>query len=142
MTLTLRTANQADIPALLAIERASFAQPHWRMEDFLKYRCLVAQMGDQIAGFLITRDTYPGDPQTPPEREILNLAVAARFRRAGVATALLSQELSSKSTYFLEVRESNTSAQLLYKQFGFREVGRRPGYYSHPPETAIVMQMK
>ena len=30
---------------------------------------------------------------------------------------------------FLEVDEDNTAASRLYDRAGFREVGRRPGYY-------------
>ena len=88
------------------------------------------------------RETFPGDAQTRAEREILNIAVAPRFRRRGVADLLLSSELASGCSYFLEVRESNVAAQTLYRKFGFKEVGRRKKYYANPPETAIVMRVK
>ena len=31
---------------------------------------------------------------------------------------------------FLEVEENNTPARKLYARAGFREVGKRPGYYA------------
>jgi ribosomal-protein-alanine N-acetyltransferase len=38
----------------------------------------------------------------------------------------------------LEVRPSNKAARALYQRWGFRESGRRPGYYHSPPEDAIL----
>jgi ribosomal protein S18 acetylase RimI-like enzyme len=43
------------------------------------------------------------------------------------------------TTAFLEVRAGNSLAQALYKKCGFTSVGRRPGYYSTPPEDALIM---
>src|ERR1022692_2987624 len=39
----------------------------------------------------------------------------------------------------LEVRESNTVAQNLYKKYGFTVVNTRRGYYSDNDENALVM---
>jgi ribosomal-protein-alanine N-acetyltransferase len=39
----------------------------------------------------------------------------------------------------LEVRASNTSAQALYRRFGFSAAGVRKGYYADNGEDAIVM---
>jgi ribosomal-protein-alanine N-acetyltransferase len=96
---------------------------------------VVAEMEGQIAGFLVSRSVHL-------EREILNFAVAPEWRRQGVAKALLEHQLARGGTHFLEVRESNVVAQYLYRRFGFQEVGRRPGYYDLPAESAIVMRMK
>ncbi len=46
------------------------------------------------------------------------------------------------AVHFLEVRESNTAAQALYRKLGFVEIGRRSKYYDDPEETAIVMQLR
>ncbi len=102
----------------------------------------MAEVGASIAGFLVSRQTFPGDTSSPPEREILNLAVRTSLRRQGIASALLQDELAHKATYFLEVRESNVAAIALYRRFGFIELSRRHGYYEVPVETAIVMRMK
>ena len=42
-------------------------------------------------------------------------------------------------TAFLEVRESNTAAQALYRALGFTSVGRRRSYYRAPREDALVL---
>lgn len=142
MTPLIRPATSADLPALLEIEQQSFAHPHWTADDFRHADCIVAELNGRVAGLLVARDTFGGDPSDPPEREILNLAVAPRFRRIGIATALLNHELTRKAVRFLEVRESNLAAQQLYRKFGFVEIACRPNYYQSPAERAIVMQMK
>jgi len=47
----------------------------------------------------------------------------------------------SADTLFLEVRQSNEAAKVLYESEGFCEVGQRRGYYPHDihdREDAIV----
>lgn len=138
----IRGARAEDIPVLVEIELESFAQPRWTAQDFLNSDCIVAEIDVQVAGFLVSRQTFEGSEAESPEREIVNLAVANLFRRKGIASALLRHELSRRGTFFLEVRESNVAARALYRKFGFVEVGRRPYYYRYPDETAIVMNMK
>ena len=142
MTMVIRPARPEDLPALLEIEHASFTSPRWKAQDFLQNDCAVAELDGIIAGFLVSREIYPGDGQFAAECEILNLAVAPPFRRLGIATALLSRELDHVREVFLEVRESNTGARMLYRKLGFSEVGRRENYYQSPAERAIVMKMK
>ena len=138
----LRRATKSDIPALLEIELASFPQPHWPAKDFLKFDTIVAVIDHRVAGFIVVREILAGDKNRQSEREILNIAVAPSFRRRGVATLLLRNELRSNAVYFLEVRKSNSAARKLYSRQGFVEVGRRKEYYRNPTETAIVMQVK
>lgn len=138
----LRPGKSRDVPALLEIEAESFAGPNWNARDFARYDTLVAELDGTIIGFLVSRQTFAGGRDGLPEREILNVAVARQFRRHGIATLLLRHALASRAIYFLEVRESNLGAQALYRRLGFVEVGRRPKYYAHPEESAIVMQLK
>lgn len=142
MTPVIRSATSNDLPALIEIERASFSYPQWDAGDFLRYVCIVAEIDAQIAGFLVSRETFPGSAEALPEREILNLAVAPAYRRMGIATLLLRRELQHSADHFLEVRESNVAARALYGKLGFVEVGSRKQYYGFPTERAIVMQMK
>ncbi len=139
MNVALRSAAAEDLPALMRIEKASFAEPHWEAEDFLKYNCTVAECEERVAGFVVSRET-PSSNSDLPEREILNLAVDPKYRRAGIASVLLQHVLSAPAISFLEVRESNHAARNLYRKFGFVELGRRPEYYDRPIETAIVLR--
>ena len=142
MTLALRPAEPADLPALLRIERECFPRSPWSGEDLAADDCTVALLDGRIVGFLISRQTFPAAQGELAEREILNLAVSPNFRHRGVATALVKHELQGRAVHFLEVRESNVAARALYRKLGFEEIGRRPQYYDLPVETAIVMRMK
>jgi ribosomal-protein-alanine N-acetyltransferase len=135
MGLTTRRLAPGDLPAIAAIQQASPEAAQWPPADYLAYDCLVAICNETIAGFLVTRATAPG------EYEILNIAVAPEWRRQGVAKYLISDCIMPvDGTVYLEVRASNQAALNLYKSFGFLEVASRHGYYSDPPETAIVMK--
>lgn len=138
----IRPVERRDLAALLAIERDSFSYEHWDSESFLAYDCDVAEVEQTIAGFLVSRQTFRGGNGMPGEREILNLAVAPAYRRTGIATALLRNELARGGVHFLEVRESNRAALGLYRKVGFVRAGRRADYYRSPAEAAIVMKMK
>ena len=142
MSPLLRPAKESDLPALLAIEAESFSEPNWDARDFSHYETVVAELEGTVVGFLVSRETFAGDRCNGAEREILNVAVASEFRRKGIATLLLRHAVRNPAVYFLEVRESNTAAQALYRKLGFVEIGRRPKYYAYPQETAIVMQLK
>ena len=92
---------------------------------------------EEIAGFIAGRRM--GD-----EGEILNLAVRPQSRRQGVGRALAKAllEVFARENVlhvFLEVRESNASAIAFYAGLGFREVGRREGYYHQPEDAALVL---
>ena len=97
----------------------------------------MASTGQGITGYLIGREVAGTG-------EVLNLAVAPEFRRYGMARALLRAGLTylrkrRVEEVFLEVRESNRSAQALYLSSGFRPVGQRAAYYRNPKEDALVL---
>jgi [ribosomal protein S18]-alanine N-acetyltransferase len=80
-----------------------------------------------LRGFIMSR-------LVADEAEILSIAVAAAHRGRGIAGALLNLHLRRLAglgarAVFLEVGAQNEPAQRLYRRAGFREVGRRPGYY-------------
>ena len=79
------------------------------------------------------------------EAEILNLGVAPAQRRRGLGRALVVRLMALLAdrgvrAVYLEVRESNDAARRLYQQLGFRDVGRRPGYYRRPVEDAVILR--
>jgi ribosomal-protein-alanine N-acetyltransferase len=131
----IRRAEAGDLEAVGAIQSASPEASRWTPADYLQYECTVAICDSAVAGFLVWRSLGDG------ECEVLNLAVAPRFRRRGIARELLKPLLNLRdSRIFLEVRESNQAARIFYKSMGFQEVSIRKGYYDSPTESAIVMK--
>lgn len=100
--------------------------------------CLVAEEpAGEIAGLLAAA-------LAAGEAEVQNLAVVPEKRRRGLASTLLAAALERLSaagaqSVWLEVRESNQEAIAFYERHGFRRAGRRPGYYSSPPEAALIL---
>ena len=87
---------------------------------------------------------YAGLMYALDEGHIVTVAVSPAARRRGIASALVGEILDlgldiGLTRMYLEVRESNTPAQTLYKKLGFKVDGRRPGYYDNPVEDAILM---
>src|SRR4051795_3491597 len=124
MMTAIRRGGPADLEAVAAIQYCSPEAVQWAPGDYLAYDFWVAASEDRVAGFLVLRRT------APDEGEILNLAVSPDFRRRGAARRLMETALQSfTGTFFLEVRESNETAQKIYKSLGFQELSRRPEYY-------------
>jgi ribosomal-protein-alanine N-acetyltransferase len=78
-----------------------------------------------------------------PEWELENIVVAPFARRKGLGARLVGELLThvreaGSEHVFLEVRESNQPARILYEKSGFKETGRRSGYYMNPSEDAIL----
>jgi ribosomal-protein-alanine N-acetyltransferase len=100
---------------------------------------LVTEEAVGVQGFVVAKEVAG-------EWEIENIAIAGAARRRGLGTRLLGAFLDDArrlgaTAVFLEVRESNHAARLLYEKRAFVESGRRPGYYAHPQEDAIVYRL-
>jgi len=127
-----------------ALERACFSVPWSR-------NMLAEELDNAAAAYLVALDAadgsvvgYAGLLVVLDEGYITNVAVRPESRRAGVASALLDvfvsfAEGNRLAFLTLEVRASNYGAIALYGSRGFRGVGRRPNYYEHPKEDAIIM---
>ncbi len=132
----VRPASSADLRAIARIQRSSPTAAQWPPEDYLRYVCLVAAVGREVAGFAVLR-------RTGGEYELLNLAVAPERRRRGIGRRLVAAALEKAAgPVYLEVRASNEAARKLYEACGFRPVGIRENYYRNPTESAIVMRFQ
>ncbi len=83
----------------------------------------------------------------PPQGELETIAVAAELQRHGVGRQLfaaLAEELKTDrvTEVILEVRASNRPALAFYRSLGFAETGRRPRYYEHPQEDALLLTLR
>ena len=131
----IEAAADEDYAVLAEIHEAGFPQA-WDAEAIAG---LAASPGSHIwvarrragnrepVGFALLRNAG-GDA------EIITIATAPAYRRSGVGRALMDhaiRELQRERAdrLFLEVSERNTPALDLYRKLGFRQVGRREGYY-------------
>jgi ribosomal-protein-alanine N-acetyltransferase len=130
----IRIRNEGDAAAIAAIQARSPDAAPWTPESVAGAVCEVAVLEGAAAGFIVWRETAPG------EREILNLAVDPRARRLGIGRRLVERVLEARGECFLEVRESNHGARAFYRTLGFRDAGTRMNYYSGPAENGIVMK--
>ena len=129
----LSAATPRDAAALAALHAASFNRgwSEHELEQLLIDRSVAADRavrGRRIVGFILSR-------RAADEAEILSIAVARAAQGRGLARRLLDLHLRRLAGFglravFLEVDEDNEPARRLYARAGFREVGRRPGYYS------------
>lgn len=134
----LRPEHLADVAAL---EAAVFHAP-WSAES-LSILC-----GDGGFGFVAVEGgrvlAYGGMLTVLDEGQITNIATHPTARRRGLARAVLAAMVAEArargvAQISLEVRESNEGALALYREFGFTLAGKRPRFYTHPTETALVM---
>ncbi len=126
-------ARPSDAAAIAAVHGASF-QRGWGEDEI--YRLLIegnviadrATSGGRLIGFILSR-------RAAGEAEILSVAIARPWRGRGLARPLLDRHLRRLAglgvrSVFLEVDEHNAPATRLYRRAGFRDVGRRQGYYA------------
>jgi len=136
------TMAEEHISALAQLEKECFADP-WSekalAEELTNPNAVfrVALIDEEVAG-------YVGMLHVLDEGDICNVAVFDKFRRRGVATALIQHLVdyaveNQLSFITLEVRESNIGAQKFYETMGFETIGIRKNFYDNPKEHAILM---
>jgi ribosomal-protein-alanine N-acetyltransferase len=139
--VTVRPMSVSDVPVAHSILEESPEASIWSRESLLESAsrgvAWAAELDGRVAGILIGRIAAD-------EFEILNLAVGKACRRRGIATRLVSAALeyariAGARQSYLEVRASNEGAMALYTRMGFRVSGRRPNYYRHPAEDAVLL---
>jgi ribosomal-protein-alanine N-acetyltransferase len=141
--LSIERMTTADIAAVTRIERASFSTV-WPSEAFYNElstnklaHYFVGRFGDRVVGYggiwVILEDSHITTVAVDPE---------FRGRRFGevLLLRLIDEAIERGAAWMtLEVRESNTVAQKLYRKYGFTTVTMRTGYYSDDNESALIM---
>jgi len=138
----LKRLSLEHLEDVLALEQLSFAEP-WSRASYRQelgsndlahyYGCFT---GPNLLGF-------GGFWQILTEGHIANVAVHPHFRGRGLGQLLMMQLMTACRALgglamTLEVRESNVTAQSLYRKLGFTSVGVRPHYYNNG-EDAVIM---
>ncbi|WHP47229.1 ribosomal protein S18-alanine N-acetyltransferase [Mannheimia bovis] len=138
--------QQADFERLFEIEQKAHLVP-WSKGTLLnnqgeKYLNLKLIENGEIVAFAISQVVLD-------EATLFNIAVDPNFQGKGFGKRLLSElilQLQKRdiATLWLEVRESNITAQKLYDLLGFNEVTVRKNYYPTPEggkENAVIMAL-
>jgi ribosomal-protein-alanine N-acetyltransferase len=140
--------RQADLAEVLALEASVYPHP-WSMGNFIdslssNYEAWVLreQHGELLGYFLLMAIV--------DEAHLLNVAVSAERQGTGLGRLLLNQAVAcarglGMASVLLEVRPSNTRALKIYERYGFKQIGRRKGYYpaaDQQREDAIVMRFE
>lgn len=145
--VSVAPATPAQLPAIAQLEAETFGPSAWSRADVLAAPrapgalCLCAQTpAGEVAGYLFA--TLVAD-----DLHINTLAVRPTCRRQGVGAALVKALLArgraaGGTLCTLEVRGSNRGAVALYRRLGFAAAGRRPRFYRHPAEDALLLQRR
>ncbi|MGB3627051.1 MAG: N-acetyltransferase [Henriciella sp.] len=130
----IRLLGKEDAAAAALLHEASFSNgEHWSafaFRDMLELRTtlgLAAERQGKLAGLILIQ-------RTPPDAEILTLAVSRAHRRMGLAAQLLRQAAELLGQYgidrlLLDVAADNDGAVAFYRSAGFLADGRRKNYY-------------
>ncbi|MBM7387452.1 N6-L-threonylcarbamoyladenine synthase [Clavibacter michiganensis] len=149
MSVLFRTAEVADLPALMHLETTTFVSDAWsadamRGELTARHGWYVVAVDEAdgailgYAGLSCPRGAHAADVQT--------IAVADGSRGRGIGRALLTRlvaEAHSRGAreVLLEVRADNPVAQSLYSSLGFEAIAVRPHYYQPDDVDAVVMRV-
>ncbi len=144
-----RPMTEADIPAVMAMERDACLHPlhAWSDDNYRSsiragywMRVRVEAGSARVVAVCVVMDGVD-------EAHLLNIAVARELHGQGMARSILtvlygrcSQRQAQR--LWLEVRPSNEPARALYRSEGFTEVGVRKNYYpaAQGREDALVMK--
>ena len=146
LQLIIRRAQPADIPQIVAVEKAAFTDP-WderTLQESLAYypeTFFVAKNNGDVAGFVAGGVEDTGEEVYG---HIMNLAVASGYRRQGIGQHLirrLEQEylILGASAVQLEVRVTNTGAQEFYRRLGYRDIFQFAAYYANEEDVRVMV---
>jgi [ribosomal protein S18]-alanine N-acetyltransferase len=143
--MNIRRANRNDLAEILKIAAANVRASQWPEAEYTqaienvasRRMVLVAEAeGAGVVGFIVSHCV-------DKDWEIENIAVTPERQRKGIGQALMRvfmeiAKLNGAEHIFLEVRQSNSTARILYERCGFLHAGERKSYYRNPPEDAVL----
>lgn len=145
----LRTMRDADVDAIIPLERKLFAgDPPWSAEQFRSELAgvpdtrwyVVAEQDGELAG-------YAGVSVAIDTAEIQTLAVGPAHQRRGLGTLLLETLVAEAvrrgaRELLLEARADNDAALALYAKHGFERIAVRRGYYGAGRYDGVVLRRR
>jgi ribosomal-protein-alanine N-acetyltransferase len=154
-TFKLRKFTPDDLQGVIQINRETLPEnysDYFFMDLYERFpeTFIVAEEEGKIAGYIMCRVEVGlsnfGLGGLIRKGHVVSIAVLPRFRRRGVASALLNTAMDGMRFYkakqcYLEVRVTNDAGVALYKKLGFDVSRSVHGYYSDG-EDAYVMSKK
>jgi [ribosomal protein S18]-alanine N-acetyltransferase len=145
----VRLASFSELPEIVAAMARWPGAPHWTADAWSKF--LVELEGVSAAALLLHDGAgrlsgCAAGTVLEDTAELENLVIAPEHRHRGMGGQLLQAWLEwaagrGAGHALLEVRASNLAALALYRRWGFKEQGRRRGYYTQPTEDAVLMRL-
>lgn len=140
----ITAAHREDLPAVLALERAGFAEAEqwsersWTGELLGEGRTVLLARAEQVVGIIALRTT--GELA-----DLHRLVVHPSRRRTGVGAALTRAGLDAvrrlgAQAVVLEVDYTNEPAIALYQRIGFEQLTVRRSYYG-PDRDALILKL-
>ena len=148
MEITYREAMQLDLPVLVSMERALFADAPWSMGQFkeefagipkTRYFLVALDSDKKIVGYAGVMVVASG-----VDADVLTVAVLPEARRRGIARHFLDSLekwslMRGAPSMILEVGVNNSSAIALYETLDYSIINTRKNYYG-PGLDAHVMR--
>lgn len=145
--ISYRAAIQLDLPVLVSMERALFADSPWTTGQFKeefkgvpnsRYFMVATNEQDQIVGYAAVLVVAPG-----VEADVLTVAVLPEYARQGIATHFMGElekwsQSKEASSMMLEVGTQNTSAIALYEKLGYQTIATRKNYYGQGLDAFVM----
>jgi ribosomal protein S18 acetylase RimI-like enzyme len=143
----LRLRALADAPDAFAStleEEVAFPDEVWRRR---------AEGGPESANFIAREGGVDvglaavfAEPDVPGRMHLVSMWVDPRYRRRGVARALVDQAVRWAAErrareVILGVADQNTAARRLYERLGFRPTGERQPLPSNPARTESLLRL-
>ena len=143
----IRTATEADLDAIMAIEHECFTEDAWS-QDNMRFELLAHHTHYVVA----IRDElvigYAGLSKVPvsDQGDIQTIAVSPAARGLGLGRALMNNLIDEAKRQrahdiMLEVRADNPVAQSLYLSLGFEQIAVRKNYYQPAGVDALIMRL-